>query len=66
MNFFKFTFFTLIGAGIWSLFLILFGYFLGANFSLYSNYLNLISYLIGGIFIILFFIILFRKRKLRF
>jgi len=65
MNFFKFSLFTAIGAGIWTLLLIFVGYIFGNNIFLIEKNMNVIS-LILLIFSLIILIIYLRKRKIKF
>jgi membrane protein DedA with SNARE-associated domain len=63
MNLAKFSFYTSLGAGIWSLVLISLGYFLGNNSELLKQNLNIISlaFTIIGVLFLVFYI--YKKRK---
>lgn len=68
MNLGRFTLYTCLGAGIWSLILMLLGYFIGDNQALIKQNLNIITVcllLISGI-IILGYIIYHKRKKNRF
>jgi membrane protein DedA with SNARE-associated domain len=68
MNIWKFIFYTGLGAGIWSLILILLGYFLGNNMGLINQNLRFITIIaiIIAIAIIIIYIIKKRKKSLKF
>jgi len=65
MNLFKFTFYTALGAGIWSAILICLGYLFGQNQDLIKQNLNLITLILilFAAVIILFYILIKRKKK---
>jgi len=67
MNHFKFTFYTLAGAGIWVTILTYIGYFLGANQELIMKYSHqaLIGVVIFSIVIIYFYVRAHKKKSLR-
>ncbi|MCF7910653.1 DedA family protein [Candidatus Pacearchaeota archaeon] len=65
MNFNKFLLFTFLGSGIWSLFLIISGYFIGINsefFIYYFSKLSVIISILGVVLFILYFILIKNKR----
>ena len=57
MNFAKFSFFTALGAGMWSLILIYIGYFFGNNSEVLAKQLSLILILIVAIIVVIYFLI---------
>ncbi|SRR3989339_301507 len=61
----KFIFFTSLGAGIWSLILILLGYFLGDNSELIQQNMNLITWILGAVVLIILLIYILVRRKRR-
>ena len=63
MNLFKFSFYTTLGAGLWSLILILFGYYFGENQTLIEQNLNLITLLLITISLIIILIYLLMQKK---
>ncbi len=65
MNLFKFSFYTALGAGIWSIVLILLGYFLGQNQELINQYLNEITiiFLLAVAIIIVIYLIIKKRRN---
>jgi len=65
MNLFKFSFFTTLGAGIWSFILIVIGYLLGENKSLIQKNLHLITIflIIFSILLVLFYVIIKIKKR---
>jgi membrane protein DedA with SNARE-associated domain len=65
MNLFKFCLFTSLGAGFWSLILILLGYFFGANSAWLNTNLNLISFLLAILAVLIFIIYLVWYKKFR-
>jgi len=65
MNLFKFCLFTSLGAGLWSLILILLGYFFGANSAWLNTNLNLISFLIAILAILVLIVYLIRYKKFK-
>ncbi len=66
MNLFKFTFYTALGAGIWSLILIYLGYIFGNNMDVINKNISIITFwilLIAGILILGYILIRIRKSK---
>jgi membrane protein DedA with SNARE-associated domain len=64
MNLTKFILYTALGSGIWSVILIYLGYFYGTNVNIINQNLNLITYVIGGLCLIIgFFYYIFKKRS---
>lgn len=63
MNLARFCIFTLIGSGIWAAILIYIGYFFGNNPQLIQEHLQLISFTIISISLIVLIIYFVRKRK---
>lgn len=64
MNLFLFSFFTVIGAGIWCVFLALCGYFFGKNEILLKNYLHKGVYgIVIFCILLVFFYIKFKLKK---
>lgn len=65
MNLLKFSFYTSLGAGIWSLILTLIGFYLGHNEELIKEYKVTITILmlVGIIFMITFYVINFKKKR---
>ncbi|WP_428737550.1 DedA family protein [Sulfurimonas sp.] len=61
MNVFTFAIFTALGAGIWSLILILLGYFIGENQELINQYLKQITFLI--LILVIMFLFIYYKIK---
>ena len=59
----KFTLYTTIGAGIWSLILVMLGYFIGENQQLIQKYLKEIT-IAAVVFISLFLIWYYKKNKM--
>lgn len=67
MNFVKFSAFTVMGAGIWSIILIYLGYIFGNNSELIQQNINLITLIIilfSIIFIVIYVLSQKRKRKI--
>ncbi|HLD97999.1 MAG TPA: DedA family protein [Candidatus Nanoarchaeia archaeon] len=64
MNIAKFAFYTAIGAGIWSVILILMGYLFGNNIDIINKNLHIISIvvLVICIFIVIFYLLIKRKK----
>lgn len=58
----KFFLFTALGAGLWSIILILIGYFFGNNIELIKANLNIVL-LIISLLIIIFYVLFFRNRR---
>lgn len=67
MNFFKFSIFTLLGAGIWTFILIYLGYLFGNNSELIKANMNLILLIILALsaVILLIYIYIRRRRKIK-
>jgi len=63
MNLAKFSIYTALGAGIWSLILVVLGFYLGSNAELLQQNLNVIYLIFVGIGIIMFVIHFLRKKK---
>lgn len=65
MSLFKFSFFTALGAGVWSLVLILLGYFFGSNSEWISNNLGLVTTLVAvfAVLILVIYILWYKKFK---
>ena len=65
MNLLRFSFFTALGAGIWSLILISLGVFFGNNSHIIEQNINLITLLIisFSLIIILLYVLISRKKK---
>lgn len=64
MNMRQFSIFTLLGAGIWALILVLVGYFIGANEVLMHKYLKEITIMVFILLIILVWLYsIFQKKK---
>ncbi len=63
MNLAKFSFYTALGSGIWSLILVFLGYFLGANAELLHKNLELISWSLAVIGLIFLIVYVYKKRK---
>lgn len=63
MNFFRFILFTALGAGIWSLILIYFGYFFGNNFELITANLNMATLFLLISSLIILTVHFVRKKK---
>lgn len=61
MNIFKFSIYTVFGAGIWTFILILLGYLFGENQELIQSHLNIVSLLL--IFFVLVVILIYLLRK---
>jgi membrane protein DedA with SNARE-associated domain len=65
MNLFKFSIYTAIGAGIWSVVLVAIGYLVGSNQKLISEYMKsatLIA-LVSVVLIIVFYIFRYKRRR---
>lgn len=66
MNIFKFSFFTVLGAGLWSLILIYMGYLFGSNMEWINGNLNALSWIIVLFSLIVVVIyILYNKIRLK-
>jgi membrane protein DedA with SNARE-associated domain len=65
MNLLKFSFYTALGAGIWSAILIYLGYLFGNNRSLIESNINTISLwaVVVCIVLVLFYLILKRRKR---
>lgn len=64
MNLASFLLFTTIGAGIWTTLLAYAGYILGKNFHQVSEYLDIATYIVFGVIIILYLRrVIFYKKK---
>jgi len=63
MNLFKFTFYTALGAGIWSAILISLGYIFGKNQDLINQNLKLITFILILFAVLILFFYIFIKRK---
>ncbi|MEK6891303.1 MAG: DedA family protein [Nanoarchaeota archaeon] len=65
MNIFKFTFYTAIGAGIWSIILIMMGYLFGNNMGIINKNLHVITIvvLLICLFIIIFYLEVRRRKR---
>ncbi|MBU0761368.1 MAG: DedA family protein [Nanoarchaeota archaeon] len=64
MNFFKFSFYTALGAGVWSLILIYLGYVFGDNMEIIKGNLNAITLVVVGISLMIILVyLLLKKRK---
>ena len=63
MDILKFSLFTALGAGLWSLILILLGYFIGENQELINQYLKQITLII--FILVIMFLILYYKIKIK-
>jgi len=63
MNLFKFTFYTALGAGIWSAILISIGYIFGQNQNLINQNLKLITIVLILFASVVLFVYIFIKRK---
>jgi LPXTG-motif cell wall-anchored protein len=61
MNLAKFCFFTCLGAGIWSMILILLGFFVGENYLAIEQNINLLLTGFAVLLVLLFF--LFKRKK---
>lgn len=61
MDIFKFSIYTALGAGLWSLILILLGYFIGENQELIDQYLKQITFLI--LILVIMFSFIYYKIK---
>ncbi len=58
MNLYRFTFYTFLGAGVWSAFLIFLGYFFRNNATIILRHINIIIIFL----LVIFFIYIFRKK----
>ncbi len=67
MNIFKFSLFTILGAGIWTFILIYLGYLFGNNSELIKANMNLIllGILLLSAIILIIYLIVHRKRKIK-
>ncbi len=63
MNIYKFCFYTIIGAGIWTFILIYLGYLFGDNLELIDKNLNIISWLLIFFVLLVIFIYLIVKKN---
>jgi len=63
MNFLKFSLYTCLGAGIWSLILVSTGYFFGNNLEWINANFSLLSIIFGALCLIVFSIYLLNKQK---
>ena len=63
MNIYKFCFYTVLGAGIWSFILIALGYIFAENIELVKENLNMVNLLLITIILIVIFIYLLRIRR---
>lgn len=63
MDIFKFSLYTALGAGIWSMILILLGYFIGENQELINQYLKQITLII--IILVIMFALIYYKIKIK-
>ncbi|MEK6873424.1 MAG: DedA family protein [Nanoarchaeota archaeon] len=65
MNILKFTFYTTLGAGIWSAILIFMGYLFGNNMDIINKNLHLITILVLIIclFIVIFYLLIRRRKR---
>lgn len=63
MNIFKFSIYTALGAGLWSMILILLGYFIGENQELINQYLKQITFTI--VILVIIFSIIYYKIKIK-
>ena len=65
MNILKFTFYTTLGAGIWSAILIFMGYLFGNNMDIINKNLHLITILVLIIclFIVIFYLLIGRRKR---
>lgn len=63
MRFISFLFFTALGSGIWTAVLAYAGYLLGSNFREISSYLDPITYLVIGGFVIFYLVRVFKHKK---
>ncbi len=67
MNIYKFSFYTCLGAGIWSFILIAMGYLFGENIEVINKNMNVVSLVLVffGLLIVLIYLIVNRREKTR-
>jgi membrane protein DedA with SNARE-associated domain len=63
MNKWKFILYTCLGAGLWSIFLMSLGYFLGTQVELVKTYISYVTIVVIAIIILVFVIIKVRNKK---
>lgn len=65
MNVFKFSIYTIIGAGLWNAFLAYLGFYLGSNWSIIRQYGEIIDKILLAIIILAIIYFIYRKRRRR-
>ncbi|MBU0466491.1 MAG: DedA family protein [Nanoarchaeota archaeon] len=62
MNLFKFSFYTVLGAGIWSFILIYLGYFFGNNMEVVKENLSVITAIVVGVSLLIVLVYIWRRK----